>query len=150
MSDAAPALTFTPLDEAGLAVYASWFVDEELQRRMEFPTAAWLDFVRRTPGYYAWMVSAGGDMIGYIGLEIEADGLAHVGLAVRPAVRACGYGRTILRALLARPELAEVRAVEAGIAAYNMASLRCFAAAGFVADGHPPDEDGFLHLIYTR
>lgn len=141
--------TFVPLDDAGLLVYAGWFADAELRRRVEPPTPQWFDYVRHTPGVFAWLVHADQAAVGFVQLDTAANQSASIELVVRPDQRRQGHGRGILRALLRQPATAALKAIEAMIAADNTASLRCLAAAGFTPTSPTPDGDGFLALVYT-
>lgn len=73
-----------------------------------------------------------------------AMGLAYV---VDPALWGRGIGRAALRAVVAAPEVADVRLFVAGIDADNAVSRRCAEAAGFRPDDPEPDrEDTVYHL----
>lgn len=67
----------------------------------------------------------------------EDGGLRSLSLLVHPGRRGIGYGRASLRAALADPGFAG-SALLAVIDRENPASLRCFAASGFVPDPDAP------------
>jgi RimJ/RimL family protein N-acetyltransferase len=150
-TDARDAYAFVPLDEQGLEIYSSWFAANDVRHWVEPPTRRWFEYVRDTPGCHAWLVrDADGSAVGEVQLDEEPDGHCSILLFVRPEARNQHHGRGILRALIARPEIAHLRTIEAGVEAGNAASLRCCLAAGFHLASPTPDADGFLKLIYNR
>ncbi len=141
-------LTFRPLDEAGMRLYASWFDDAELKRRIEAPTPRWFEYVTTTPGSYAWLVYDGEHAIGSVQMDTDAERKGWFGLVVKPTLRRRGYGTRILQAFLRRPEVTALRQLEAEVELDNLAALRCCQRVGFVQTDAGPDDDGFLHLTY--
>ena len=80
-------------------------------------------------------------------IEVATGSIA---LAVDPAVRRRGVGRTMITVLLARPELAFVELFEAGVDPENTACRRCLEAAGFSVRSPEPDWEGMLYYRATR
>ncbi len=76
-----------------------------------------------------------------------AMGLAYV---VDPARWRQGLGRAVLRAVLAHPDVADVRVFAAGVDADNQASQRCAAAAGFRPDVAEPDWEDTVYYLLRR
>ena len=76
-----------------------------------------------------------------------AMGLAYV---VDPARWGQGYGTAALRAVLASPEVADVRLFVAGIDADNVASSRCARSAGFAVEDPEPDWEGTVYFLHRR
>jgi RimJ/RimL family protein N-acetyltransferase len=149
--DSVRAYLFVPLDEEGFRIYSSWFAVNELRQWVEPPTRRWFEYVRNTSGCHAWLVrDAEGSAVGEVQLDEEPNGHASLLLFVKPEARNRHYGRGILRALIALPELSHLHTLEAGVAADNAASLRCCLAAGFHVASATPDADGFLKLVYNR
>ena len=142
-------LAFAALDELGLRTIESWFADTELGRRYNCPTLSWLEHVRSEPGVHAWSVHESGKPVGLLQLHTEPGRMGYVGLVVRPDLRNQGYGRRILRALLAREEARGLERIVAKSESDNLGSHRCASAAGFVQQSHEPDEEGFLTFVYT-
>ena len=142
-------LTFTLLDEAGLSTLRSWFSDPELKRRFEYPTHIWFDYVSDSPNVYAWMIQEDDLPVGQLQLDINTDQTGYIGFCVKPELRNQGFGKRILRAFLARPEVSTLKRVVATAEVDNLASHRCVKAVGFVQEGSEPDEQGFLSFVYT-
>jgi L-amino acid N-acyltransferase YncA len=90
-----------------------------------------------------------GSAVASVHLDEEADQRASTALVVKPDARGRRHGRDILRALMARPEVAHLRTIEAMIEPENVASLHCFRAAGFCQVGSGPDREGLLKLAYN-
>jgi len=141
--------TFVPLDPAGFQVYCDWYAADPEQFRISPPTPQWFDYIQRTPGAHVWLVTAlDGRALGLTQLDEDADGQGAIMLYVAPEARGQGHGRNILRALLARPDLAHLRTIVGGIDPTNVASLRCALAAGFELASSEPDADGLLNVVY--
>jgi RimJ/RimL family protein N-acetyltransferase len=97
-----------------------------------------------------WTEYAGEDDHGPIisdSIEVVTGSIAFV---IDPAVRRQGLGRSMIRALVARPELSEVRLFEAGVDPENVASIRCLVAADFQPHNIEPDFEGMLYFIFLR
>ncbi len=141
-------LSFRPLDESEMRMYATWFDDAELRRRIEAPTPQWFTYVTTIPGNYAWMVYDGETAVGHMQFGTSPDHEGYFDIVVNPALRNQGYCKKILRAFLERPELTGLDRVRATIEPDNLASLRCLQQAGFVQVSPEPDEEGFLHFTY--
>lgn len=119
---------------------------------------------------YRWIALDGAHPVGYIDCGItdrwtvcDDDGTgapvvvsaidvpaASVALTVDPSRRGAGIGRSMVRALLAAPEVRSVELFGAGVDPDNVASLRCFGAVGFVLQTSEPDWEGMLYLIRER
>jgi RimJ/RimL family protein N-acetyltransferase len=145
---AVASLEFVSVDGSAFRAYQSWFVDEELPRRISPPAPEWLEYVCLTSGVHAWMVREKGRPVGQVQLDVDDDGAGYVAVVVEPDLRGRGYGTRILRDLLARPEARSAARLEAGIEANNVASRRLAESAGFAAQDSRPDRDGFLHYVY--
>lgn len=61
-----------------------------------------------------------------------------VSYVVAPAMRQRGFGRALINALMARPDLADVHTFWAGIEEANMASRACAESVGFARVGPDP------------
>jgi RimJ/RimL family protein N-acetyltransferase len=141
-------LSFRPLDESEMRMYATWFDDAELRRRIEAPTPQWFRYVTATPGIYAWLVYEADAAVGQVALDTDADQHGYFGLVVKPALRNQGYGKRILRAFLRRPEVTNLKQLEATVEPDNHAALRCCEQVGFAQIGSAPDDEGFLRFVY--
>src|SRR5512143_3616055 len=96
-------LTFSLLDETGFSTLRSWFSDPELQRRFEYPTCTWFDYVTGESNIRAWIIQEDNLPVGHLQLDIDLDQMGYIGFYVKPELRNQGYGKRILRAFLARP-----------------------------------------------
>ena len=144
-----PASSFFPLDEPGFQLYCHWHAADSAGDWITPPTRQWFDYILNTPGAHAWLVrAADGRAIGLAQLDEDAKQQGSLMLVVAPAERGGGHGRSILRALLALPDLAHLRAVVGGIDPKNVASLHCALAAGFVLASPEPDAEGLLQVVY--
>jgi RimJ/RimL family protein N-acetyltransferase len=77
----------------------------------------------------------------------EPGPVASFALVVDPARQREGYGRAMIRALIERPEMRDVRVYEAAAEPDNPASIRCLEAAGLQAVGGGPDWEGMLPYV---
>lgn len=80
-------------------------------------------------------------------IEVATGSIAFV---VDPALRRRGVGRVMITALLARPELAFVALLEAGVEPKNVACRRCLEEAGFCVRSPEPDCEGMLYYRAAR
>jgi RimJ/RimL family protein N-acetyltransferase len=80
-------------------------------------------------------------------IEVTTGSVAFV---IDPALRNQGHGRSMIRALVGRRELSEVRMFEAGVEPENLASVRCLVAAGFRPHNNDPDFEGMLYYMLSR
>ena len=92
----------------------------------------------------------GEDPQGPIILEAIDVATGSIAFAVDPRRRRRGFGRAMILALLARPELSHVGLFEAGVEPENIASRRCLEAAGFVLRAARPDFEGMLQYRAWR
>jgi RimJ/RimL family protein N-acetyltransferase len=70
-----------------------------------------------------------------------------IAFVVAPSARRQGVAKAMIEALLARPELADLRIVGAGVEPENTASIAALTAAGFSRQVEEPDEEGMLYFI---
>jgi RimJ/RimL family protein N-acetyltransferase len=76
-----------------------------------------------------------------------AMGLAYV---VDPSRWRQGFGRAALRAVVASPDVVDVRLFVAGIDADNIASSHCARSAGLLPEDREPDWEGTVHHVLRR
>ena len=105
-------LRFVPLDEARFLLYQSWFADDDLRRRFEYPTRVWFDYLS-SPNIFGWMIYQGETPVGFIQLDIAAEH-GYFGFTVSAALRKRGYGQRMLRAMLRHPAARAVTRFEDG------------------------------------
>ncbi len=141
---AGPALLrFRRFERADLAVYASWFADEELTRRIPAPDEDWAAYVTDPDGgavAEVAMLGAEAAPCALIQYDIDGDGGISLLMAVEPRLRRQGLGRLALEAFIARAAERFDR-IDGWIGADNEAALalarRCrFRPTGTVDDGH--------------
>ena len=89
-----------------------------------------------------------GEVVALLQAAPEDGGLRSVSLFVHPGRRGVGYGRATLRAAVAEPGFADSPLL-AVIDRDNLASLRCFAACGFVPDPDASSER-YVHLVLAH
>jgi len=100
--------------------------------------------------YDRWTVCDGGGDAGPVVRRVIDRPSAAIALAVDPARRRTGIGRAMLRAVLEREEVCEVQLFAAGVEPDNVASVRCFEAAGFVRQSVEPDWEDMLYFVRGR
>lgn len=113
---------------------------------------------------YRWLAFNGADPVGYIDCGVcdrwtvcddggTADPVvrsvierpvASIALAVDPSRRGAGIGRS-MPATTHRAEVRDVGLFGGGVEPDNVASMRCFEAAGFVRQADEPDWQGLLY-----
>lgn len=83
---------------------------------------------------------------------LAADDRRTMGLAyvIDPARWRHGFGAAALRAVIAAPEVADVRLFVAGIDADNVVSRRCALSAGFSVENAAPDREGITYYRRAR
>ncbi|WP_201363025.1 GNAT family N-acetyltransferase [Dictyobacter formicarum] len=141
-------LVFIPLDAEEHSRYQDWFHDPDLARRINYPDTVWFDYVSTSPHVYTWMIYADVGPVGVIQFEKDHT-RASFSIAVNPRLRGQGYGKRIMRAFLARPEVQAVACVHAGVEYDNQPSMRCLQSAGFTMLSPVPDEHGFIEFVYN-
>jgi RimJ/RimL family protein N-acetyltransferase len=143
-------LTFAAIDGTGWhALEAWWLGSEELQACYTQPTPEHFAYLTGSPDVFARMVHEHGEPVGFVQVDLEPDGTGYVGLVIKPELWDQGYGKRILRALVARPELGRLGRIVANVGADNVRSQRCFAGAGFVQQSDQSDKDGCLAFVYA-
>ncbi|WP_307781329.1 GNAT family N-acetyltransferase [Agilicoccus flavus] len=108
---------------------ASWW--SELAAR---PRRHYLTLVRASSGRRGVGDDGGGDdeILGYAGLDLAGEVADVMTIAVVPAARGAGHGRTLLAALEDAARAAGARHVLLEVQADNAAALGLYAARGFV------------------
>jgi ribosomal protein S18 acetylase RimI-like enzyme len=140
-----------PLTRALAELVAGWFTeDEEGQRRLDadFYGAGlrWWPLVEEDAARYGWVGLLGDEPVGFIDVEIDGE-RAGIAIYVRSEFRRRGIGEQLLRVAAAEGRSLGVAELVGGVEGDNVASIRCFIAAGFTQAG----EDQFgpvfrLHL----
>lgn len=97
--------------------------------------------------WYCWIAIGNGRAVGYVDYGIRDDRTGWLGIVVAPELRGQGWSRAILEAVIAHPTTAGVTLC-AGIDPANLASLRCFAAAGFEPLCAGLDDEGMVRLAH--
>ena len=143
-------IVLRPPNEADIATLEGWFEDAELRNRLGgvLPVREWCEFVAHEPDYFALLAWDADTPVGFAAFEVYEGRWASMFHLVDPQLRNRGYGKAILRALLARPELDPLGWIEASVEPDNVASIRCFRSAGFEQPSPEPDADGLLKLVH--
>lgn len=142
------AVVFRPIVASDLAHLRSWFEDEELSRRLSYPTEEWFSYVRGTGIAQCWIAQKGIELVAQLQVDHVPGEPAYLDIAVRPDLRGNGLGQSILSAFLEGP--GEAYPVLVGhIEPDNLASLRCCQKCGFVLSG-AVDKDGFIRAEFNR
>lgn len=164
--------TFTRAD---LEVVEPWFDDPDTRRFLgdrHWP-GAMLDLAETAvgrefrgalqTGAYRFLAVRGGAAVGYIDcgtfdcwtppvlsrsrLEVIEGPAGSIAFVVAPSARRQGVAKAMIEALLARPELADLRIVGAGVEPDNTASIATLTSAGFAPQLESPDDEGMLYFI---
>ncbi|MGH2650403.1 MAG: GNAT family N-acetyltransferase [Actinomycetota bacterium] len=61
-----------------------------------------------------------------------------------------GYCKAMARAVLDRPEVADIQVFGAGVEPDNEGSIRCLEALSFVRASEQPDFEGMLYYLHVR
>jgi ribosomal-protein-alanine N-acetyltransferase len=88
-----------------------------------------------TPGSAAWIVSAGGEPIGFGLIRAAADEAEILTLAVIPSRRHFGHAAALVAAVQANASRAGIRHLHLEVAASNEAARKLYAKAGFSVSG---------------
>ncbi len=101
-------------------------------------------------GIHDKWVKYGGEKDGkpvYLGVEEKLS--AGFAFLIDPQQRRKGYGVAMIKALIKRPELKEVKLFGAGVEPANTGSIKTLEAAGFTSDYEPNFED-MIYFFYRR
>jgi ribosomal protein S18 acetylase RimI-like enzyme len=115
----------------------SW-IRRELRLLAELPGVDFRGHV--TVGRDAWVACDAHGPVGFIDVERYDDGTAGLAIVVDPSRRCRGIGSAVLAEVWRRPELDGVHTLFGGVEQDNVASQRCFRAAGFTLASSPDDE----------
>jgi RimJ/RimL family protein N-acetyltransferase len=132
------ALALRALTEDDLPTLTAWFQDTETRRRLGgmFPVPEWFGRVRHAEDKLLQVAVVGGQPVAYVDVDLESDGSASLGLLVAPGMRGQGLGRQVLEQTVQMLADRGVLRVSGEIEADNVASTRCFQAAGFGEGAH--------------
>lgn len=140
------ALNARPFEAADLPIYAAWFEDEELRRRIDPPDGFWLEHVSRTDQgnrCYCLTLVQDVDLIAVVQYDFEDFDRVSLLISVRPDSRGRGVGRAAL--LRTIPELApEVRYIDSYVEPDNLASLALIRRMGFEPIEENIIDEGFM------
>jgi RimJ/RimL family protein N-acetyltransferase len=139
-------IVLRPLAEADVSTLEAWLEDPDVRRRLggALPVREWCEFVADEPDYYALMAWDRDSPVGFAAFEVYEDRWATMFHLVGLQFRNRGYGKAILRAVLALPEVERLEWVEASVEPDNEASIRCYRWAGFEQPSPEPDQEGSL------
>ncbi|WP_158271733.1 GNAT family N-acetyltransferase [Methylosinus sporium] len=129
-----------------LSKFRAWFHDDELRRRLSFPTDDWFAYVTAGDAARSWAALYAGEIIAQVQVDRESPERGCLAFAMRPDRRGRGLGKRVLSAFLSGPGLA-YPVLEGQIEFDNVASLACCRRCGFTI-AHEPDADGFIRASY--
>jgi RimJ/RimL family protein N-acetyltransferase len=133
------------------AEYASWFVDQALNRHLGPIDQEWLDAVLSQPesAGVTWAVFRDGELVAVVETVFDPDNhlpAAITAIAIKPGLRQQGIGTTALRLILSLHKNKGIVEHVAYISIHNTAGQRCFRIVGFVPVKSEPDESGYLEF----
>ena len=132
-----------------LRILEEWFDDPLMSAELDgSDLPRWFAGVQDSLLYWVWMAIRGNELVGYVTMEIDDDGVGYEALAVRPDLRGQGIGTEILLSLLATPQALQAKSVAGGVDPENNASVRCHEKAGFLCENDEPDHEGFVYFIH--
>jgi RimJ/RimL family protein N-acetyltransferase len=142
-------MRFVPVIKDNVSVYAAWFEDAELHKRLSPPDEVWLNHVTGSNSQ-AWLCYEEGQAVAQIQLDTYEDEAGSIDLAVNPSLRCQGIGKKVLKEFVTSSLVAHLDCLEARMEIDNIASQKVFMKAGFTPRGNGVDEEGFLHFIYIN
>jgi RimJ/RimL family protein N-acetyltransferase len=142
-------MKFVTVTKDNISVYAAWFEDTELRKRLSLPDEVWLNHVTSSTSQ-AWLCFEEDQAVAQIQLDTYEDKTGSIDLAVNPEFRGQGIGTKTLKEFVTSSLVVHLDCLEARIEVDNLASQKVFTKAGFVPRGTGADEDGFLRFIYLN
>jgi GNAT superfamily N-acetyltransferase len=135
----APSVVVTPLTRDLAALVGSWFAgDEEGQRRLDadFYGAGlkWWQLVEQSAVRHGWVGLLGDERVGFIDVEVD-DERGGIAIYVRRDLRRRGIGQQLLRLAAVEGRSLGIVELVGSVESDNVASTRCFLAAGFSEAG---------------
>jgi ribosomal protein S18 acetylase RimI-like enzyme len=142
-------LEFTPFQCANFSEYASWFTDSELNHRLGPMDQTWLSAVltEASSDGATWAVFCADELVAVIEIVLDSRNrsIAFItAIAVKPALRQQGIGKTVLQQLLSKNIDRGITEHIAFISIDNVAGQKCFEKVGFTPVGLEPDEHGYI------
>lgn len=117
-------VVFRLIEPSDLQELRFWSEDDELSRRLSYPTAEWFSYVSG-PGVARCSIAHEGDIpVAQLQVDHVPGEPAYLDIAVRPDMRAKGMGHAILSEFLDWPGKVYSKLV-GHIEPDNFASLRC-------------------------
>jgi GNAT superfamily N-acetyltransferase len=135
----APSVVLTPLTSDLAALVGSWFAeDEEGQRRLDadFYGAGlkWWQLVEQSAVRHGWVGLLGDERVGFVDVEVD-DERGGIAIYVRRDLRGRGIGQQLLRLAAVEGRSLGIVELVGSVESHNVASTRCFLAAGFAQSG---------------
>jgi RimJ/RimL family protein N-acetyltransferase len=171
-----PRLRLRPFERSQLPLAEPWFTDADTQAWLGGPRwpREMLDLADEPlgefrgaveTGRYHWLAWEHDTAVGYIDcgtcdrwttwdggrvtstINLPSGNMCYV---VDPALRRRGYGTTMITAVMAMPELAQIPLLTAGVEPANAASVGCLVKAGFQPLDPEPDFEGVVYYAWFR
>jgi ribosomal protein S18 acetylase RimI-like enzyme len=133
-------------------VYKHWYADALLDRHLGPMDDAWLAHVLTDTDGEQWVALADGTLVAVIGLapDPEYDAWVITDVAVDPARRGQGWGRSAVHALLALPAMQTRHRWRAYVAEDNPQAQSFFDALGWQRLKCPDTDDPFWTYGWQR
>lgn len=149
-------LQLVPLNEELVRAITPWWSDPETKKWIGgYPASKALELSQSPPDEFrgrkvlkrsALVGLLDQQPVSLVDFELYEDASAGVGLVVGPNHRKQGWGRETLRRLADSKHVAGIKVLFAGIEPKNVASVRCFQAAGFIPRTTEPDHEGIIYF----
>jgi RimJ/RimL family protein N-acetyltransferase len=135
----APSVVLTPLTRELAELVGRWFAeDKEGQRRLDadFYGAGlkWWQLVEQSADRHGWVGLLGDERVGFIDVEVDGE-RGGIAIYVRREFRGRGIGQRLLRLAAAEGSSLGIVELVGRVESDNVASTRCFLAAGFLRAG---------------
>jgi GNAT superfamily N-acetyltransferase len=135
----ASSVVLTPLTKELAGLVGSWFAaDEEGRRRLDAgfygSDLRWWALVQRSGVRHGWVGLLGDERVGFIDVEVDGE-RGGVAIYVRHEFRRHRIGQQLLRLAAAEGRSLGVAELVGNVQGDNVASIRCFVAAGFSQAG---------------
>lgn len=139
MESPGSSVVLTPLTTELAGLVGSWFAeDEEGRRRLDADfyggDLRWWPLVQRSAVRHGWVGLLGDECVGFVDLEVDGE-RGGVAVYVRHEFRGCRIGQQLLRLAAAEGRSLGIAELVGNVQSDNIASIRCFLAAGFSQAG---------------
>lgn len=146
-------MRYARFQQADFAEYRQWFSDPDLNKHLGPMDHAWLDYVLTDTTGMELSCFQGGELVAVVGIcypTAEHATYVITDLAVNPALRGTGIGRTVLEQLVRADELAATPVWLAYVMADNPGAKAFFERLGWTCIAVPsPTDDKYTFTYRT-